>query len=87
MKNFLHPSPLALKGFLVTVAFLIILFLKVFFAFPLMSFIIMGIGLVGFAIGLYCLIKYKEFSYAVWFSLIIGIFILFIISLELIFPH
>lgn len=87
MKNFLHPSPLAFKGFLVTLAFVLVMFLKVTIAFPLMSFVIMGIGLIGFAIGLYCLIKYKEISYAVWVSLVIGFLILFWIALELLFPH
>jgi len=68
-----HASKLAIIGFSISCVCLLL------FGLVIDPLLLKVLGMVSFAIGLYCKIKYKENSFAVWFSLIIGFLVFLMI--------
>lgn len=87
MKNFFHPSKQALTALYLTLGFIALLALKILASLPVPSPVIFAFGLIGPAWALVTLFKTKEVSYAVWFPMVIGIFVLAFIIAEIAVPH
>jgi len=62
------------------------MYLKLQFRLPIISFIIFGIGILGFVFGVIAL-KRKDRSIFALISIIVGILIIIWIAAELFFPH
>ncbi len=70
-----------------TVAFIIMIALKMADLMPLPTPFIGLLGLVGFFTGIVALFRYKEKSLLVWLSVLVGLLIIFWTAAEIIYPH
>ncbi|NMA64554.1 MAG: hypothetical protein GX964_11040 [Syntrophomonadaceae bacterium] len=69
-----------------SIAFIILMALKMRLPFPLPSFFIAALGLGGFVTGIIALTK-KDRTILVFLSILVGLVIIFWIAAELIYPH
>ncbi len=72
----------------VTLLFIVMMILKFFtysVSFP--SFVIAGLGVIGFILGTYSMIKSKDRSPATLLSVIIGLLVILWVTIEILFPH
>lgn len=74
-------------GFVCTVLAIVLLILKIARIFPMMTFTIFGIGLLGLADTLYVRFRLKEKSPLDWITFAVGGMMLIWTLSELLFPH
>ncbi len=67
--------------------FIVLITLKIKIRFPLPSFSIAGLGIVGFIIGIISIVKSKDRSLLTLLSILVGLLIIFWIAAEITFPH
>ncbi len=70
-----------------SIAFIILLWLKMEFSIHLMIFIIAAIGLAGFAFSIVSIIKNKDRALLNFIPVLVGLIIILWIAGELIYPH
>lgn len=70
-----------------SLAFIILISLKMNGTMPLPTFAIAAIGMLGFLIAVFAFFSNKERSILIYLSLLVGFVILFWTAAELLFPH
>lgn len=70
-----------------SIAFIILISLKIMNAAPMPTFTIAILGLVGFFMGIVAMIKNKERSIPIFLSIVVGLLIIFWTVAEFIYPH
>lgn len=70
-----------------SLAFIILISFKMMGRMPLPTFGIAAIGLLGFLVGIYAVIKNKERSILTFIPILVGLVIIFWTAAELLFPH
>lgn len=74
-------------AFVISVAFIVLITLKIMGSMPLPTFGIAAIGLVGFLVGVFAIIKNKERSTLTFIPILVGLVIILWTAGELLFPH
>lgn len=70
-----------------SIAFIVLMGLKIVGLMPLPNPVIVALGFIGFVIGIVAIIKNKERSILVFLSIPVGLLIVFWTAAELIYPH
>jgi len=70
-----------------SLAFIILISLKIMGTMPLPTFAIAAIGLLGFLIAIFAFFNSKERSILIYLSILVGLVIIFWTAAELLFPH
>lgn len=70
-----------------SIAFIILIFLKMRGLIPIMTFLIAALGLVGFITSIVSIIKNKDRSLLIFLPILVGLIIIFWIAGEVIYPH
>lgn len=68
-------------------SFIILIWLKIQYGLPLMTFAIAFLGLLGFLIGIVAIIKNKDSSILNFLPILVGLIIILWIAGEIIYPH
>jgi len=88
VKNiFLPKTRLGKWSVLISIVFIILIWAKIQFGIPLLTFVIAAIGLVGFILSLIALIKNKDRTILILLPVLVGLIILIWTAAELISPH
>lgn len=88
MKTTFVPMTQSGKGAVVlSLAFIILISLKMNGTMPLPTFAIAAIGILGFLIAVFAFFKNKERSLLIYLSILVGLVIILWTSAELLFPH
>lgn len=88
MKIILFPKSKSGKWAIgIAATYIILLWLKVQFHIPVISFAIAGIGLLGFVFTVIAITKYRERSVLVILSFLVGITLVLWICGEILYPH
>lgn len=70
-----------------SLAFIVLITLKIMGSMPLPTFGIAAIGLIGFIVGVLAIIKNKERSILTFIPILVGLVILLWTAAELLYPH
>lgn len=70
-----------------SLAFVILISLKIIGTMPLPTFAIAAIGLLGFIVAVYAFFSSKERSVLIYLPILVGLVIIFWIAAEFLFPH
>ena len=88
MKLAFLPKTLSGKWSLgLSIAFIILIFMKIQYSLPMPTFTIAASGLAGFAVGIVAIFKSKDRAIMIFIPIIVGLIILLWIAAELVFPH
>lgn len=71
----------------ISIAFIVLITLKIMGSMPLPTFGIAAIGLVGFLVGVFAIIKNKDRSMLTFIPILVGLVIILWTAGELLFPH
>lgn len=71
----------------ISIAFIVLITLKIMGSMPLPTFGIAAIGLVGFLVGVFAIIKNKDRSILTFIPILVGLVIILWTAGELLFPH
>jgi len=70
-----------------SIAFIILIWLKIQFSIPVMTFAIAALGLTGFITSLVSIFKNKDRAVLTFLPILVGLIIIFWITGEIMFPH
>lgn len=70
-----------------SIAFIILIYLKMQYGIPVMSFAIAGLGLAGVIMCIVAMIRNKEISLLYFIPIFVGLLIIFWVSAEIVYPH
>jgi hypothetical protein len=71
----------------ISLAFIVLISLKMNGTMPLPTFAIAAIGLIGFIVAVFAFFSSKERSALIYLSILVGLVIIFWIAAEFLFPH
>ena len=71
----------------ISIAFIILIWLKIQFSIHLPTFAIAALGLAGFIVSIVAIIKNKDRSILIFLPVLVGLLIISWAAAELIFPH
>lgn len=70
-----------------SIAFVILIYLKIRYPLPAPTFFIAALGLAGFGNGIVAIMKNKDKSVLIFLPILVGLVIILWITAEMIFPH
>ena len=70
-----------------SVAFIILITIKIVLWLPLPTFVLAALGIAGFIVGMIAIIKDKDRAVLIFVSILVGILIILWTVLEFVFPH
>lgn len=70
-----------------SIGFIILIWLKIQYSIPIMTFAIAALGLAGFLIGIIAIIKKRDISILNFLPILVGLIIILWIAGEMVSPH
>jgi len=84
MKNLYSRNIIGKIAIVLTILFIVMIFLKMMGTIHILTFSIVAIGIIAFVLSIISLLKYKDKSVMNLFSIVVGLLIILIIILQII---